>query len=343
MDIKELIIKKLEEKQKIKAMDIMEETGFSRVYVHRFLRELVEEGRIILIGKANRAHYVAAGAGEAIHAAGEPLRIHHILHNTGLREDTVLESIKREGRLYEGIRAGLADIFSYAFTEILNNAIEHSGSPVVDILVFRNGEHLSFDISDKGIGIFNNIMKKNGLESPMEAIGALLKGKETTAPSFHSGEGIFFTSKIADRFVIRSFGKKLVFDNEMGEVFIKDVNRPIRGTKVFFLLGLGKQKELRDVFNQFTDDSFEFSKTKVIVKLYREGVEYVSRSQARRILSGLERFKTVELDFADIDTIGQGFADEVFRVWHSRHPDIGIAPINAGENVEFMIKRALSG
>ena len=129
----------------------------------------------------------------------------------------------------------------------------------------------------------------------------------------------------------------------MGEVFIKDVNRPIRGTKVFFLLGLGKQKELRDVFNQFTDDSFEFSKTTVKVKLYREGVEYVSRSQARRILSGLERFKTVELDFADIDTIGQGFADEVFRVWHSRHPDIGITSINAGENVEFMIKRALSG
>ncbi len=341
MDIRELILGKLKKEGKIKASDIMKETGFSRVYVHRFLRELTGEGRIALVDKANKAHYVAAGA--HVRDTRGPVRLHRILRNIDLKEDAVLEGIKREGGLYDGVPVDTADIFTYAFTEILNNAIEHSDSKVIDILVLRDHERMSFDISDKGVGIFNNIMKKKGLKSPVEAIQDLLKGKQTTAPSFHSGEGIFFTSKAADHFIVRSFGKKLVFDNEIKEIFLKDVRRPILGTKVFFSIGLDKKKRLRNIFDRFTDDKYEFSKTSVKVKLYREGVEYISRSQARRILSGLEKFKTVELDFADIGTIGQGFADEVFRVWHSGHPDIRIIPVNAGENVEFMIRHVVPG
>ena len=34
---------------------------------------------------------------------------------------------------------------------------------------------------------------------------------------------------------------------------------------------------------------------------------------------GLERFREVVLDFAGVDAIGQGFADEVFRVWARAH------------------------
>jgi anti-sigma regulatory factor (Ser/Thr protein kinase) len=344
IDIRGLILAGLKEKGTIRASDVVRETGFSRVWVHRFLRELVGEGKIELVGKANLARYVAAGAlGAAGSNPGERLRLHRILRNAGLREDAVLEGVKREGGVYERISPNTAEIFTYAFTEILNNAIEHSGSGMIDILVMRDVKALSFDISDKGVGIFNNIMKKKGLASVMEAIQDLLKGKETTAPAFHSGEGIFFTSKIADRFVIRSFGKKLTFDNEIGEIFVRDVKRPVLGTKVFFSVGLGGRKRLKDIFDQFTDENLSFSKTTVKVRLYHEGADYVSRSQARRVLVGLERFKTVELDFSKVETIGQGFADEVFRVWHSRHPDIHIIPVNAGENVEFMIRHVTAG
>jgi len=249
VDIKKLILAGLNEKGRIKATDVMRETGFSRPYVHRFLRELVEEGKIALVGKANRAHYVASGASGrgAGKAQGETVRLHRMLRKTGLREDAVLEGIKREEKLYDGISSNIAEVFTYAFTEILNNAIEHSGSEMVDIVVSRDVMRLSFDISDRGIGIFNNIMKKKGLASIMEAIQDLLKGKETTAPAFHSGEGIFFTSKIADRFIIRSFGKRLTFDNEVGEMFVKDVKRPILGTKVFFSVRLAAKKYLKDI------------------------------------------------------------------------------------------------
>jgi len=76
------------------------------------------------------------------------------------------------------------------------------------------------------------------------------------------------------------------------------------------------------------------------VRLYKGASEYISRSQARRVVNGLDKFKTVTLDFKDVDTLGQGFADEVFRVWKLSHPGIDIAVENANENVEFMIKRA---
>ena len=53
---------------------------------------------------------------------------------------------------------------------------------------------------------------------------------------------------------------------------------------------------------------------------------------------GLEKFKTVTLDFQGIRTIGQGFADEIFRVWHRKHPQIRILPVHTSEAVRFMIR-----
>ena len=43
-------------------------------------------------------------------------------------------------------------------------------------------------------------------------------------------------------------------------------------------------------------------------------------------------------DFRDIDFMGQGFADEVFRVFQNQHPDIMLNVINANETVLGMIR-----
>ena len=76
------------------------------------------------------------------------------------------------------------------------------------------------------------------------------------------------------------------------------------------------------------------------VKLYSQDVDYVSRSQARRILVGMDKFKTIELDFKDVKTIGQAFADEIFRLWQAQHKDVKFIIKGAGENVMLMINRA---
>jgi hypothetical protein len=345
MDVKDLIIEALEKKGTTRVSEIVGQTGFSRVYVNRFFRMLRDEGKIVLVGKSNRAHYMATSSAGTVHDPNTHpgVRVHRVLRNVNVKEDTILEEIRAEGDIFGGVASNVVGIVTYAFTEMLNNAIEHSGSPTIDVVMWRNSEGIFFDVSDKGIGIFKNIMQKKSLRSSLEAIQDLLKGKETTAPAFHSGEGIFFTSKVGDLLKIRSFEKKLIFDNRIRDIYIEDLKRPVIGTKVFFSIGVAAKTELAGVFGQFTDDSLEFSKTAVKVKLFRSGVEYISRSQARRLVTGLDRFKVVELDFTGVGTIGQGFADEIFRVWHSRHPDIEIIPLSTRENVDFMIKHVVGG
>ena len=262
-----------------------------------------------------------------------------MLHNKNLEEHIVLEEIKKNTGIFLNISEQIAQTVSYAFSEMLNNAIEHSQSPVITIEMKKDTDHIHFKVIDKGIGIFKNIIQKKQLQNELEAIQDLEKGKLTTAPQAHSGEGIFFTSKIADIMIIQSGSKQLMFNNLLDDVFVKDIKNTL-GTKVSFSLALHSSKNISDIFAQYTDDSFQFSKTKVTVKLSALGAEYISRSQARRIVSGLDKFKTVVLNFKGIHFVGQGFADEIFRVWKKSFPHITIIPEHANDTIQCMIKRA---
>ena len=95
-----------------------------------------------------------------------------------------------------------------------------------------------------------------------------------------------------------------------------------------------------EIFNKFSDDDYGFTKTVVPVRLAQYGNEQlVSRSQAKRLLIRIERFKTVLFDFKDVESIGQAFADEVFRVFARQHPSMELLPINANDAVTQMVRR----
>ncbi|MCX5715484.1 MAG: DUF4325 domain-containing protein [Candidatus Omnitrophica bacterium] len=328
--------------KELKVSDVIKATGFSRAYINRFLQTLRNENKIILIGKANKARYVLAASHTRERAIKSITSFHRILSNKNLSEDIVLGEIKKNTGIFLAISGNVSHVIDYAFTEMLNNAIEHSRSKTCEVIMVRERDEVYFHVIDKGIGIFNNIRQKKHLNTDMEAIQDLLKGKLSTDPKAHTGEGIFFTSRVADMLIIQSGRKKLIFNNLLNDVFIKDVKN-YTGTKVDFKIRLDSHINISNVFKQYTGDSFEFSKTKVVVKLYRMGNEYISRSQARRILSSLEKFKVIILDFKDVDTVGQGFVDEVFRVWKDRYPAIEIIPHNSNENINFMINRAKAG
>lgn len=340
MTIKETIIEQINKNGQVKSKDLIELTGFSRAYLSRFLKELINEGKIILIGKANRAHYVIADKDAVLNARKNIKTIQKEIKNINLSEDTILDAMKREGGIFLDLKKNIENILNYAFTEILNNAIDHSNSEKIEIRISRNDKDVKFEIIDHGIGIFNNIMQKKNLKNELEAIQDLLKGKQTTAPQIHSGEGIFFTSKVADNFVIESSSKKLIFNNIIDDFFVQDI-KGRKGTKVIFIISLLSDREIETIFREFSGETFEFEKTKVAVRLYKMGSLYMSRSQARRIMIGLEKFKIIELDFNHIKSIGQSFADEIFRVWKLNNPGIEISVLNANENVNFMIKRVL--
>jgi len=81
----------------------------------------------------------------------------------------------------------------------------------------------------------------------------------------------------------------------------------------------------------------------ILVTLCELGDErLMSRGQAKRILQGLEKFNDITLDFSDVRIVGQGFVDEIFRVYQNKRPEVAIHFVNANEDVEFMIKRSLT-
>lgn len=59
-------------------------------------------------------------------------------------------------------------------------------------------------------------------------------------------------------------------------------------------------------------------------------------------MNRLEKFSEVELDFAGIDEIGQGFAHELFSVFAKEHPQVKLIAYNTNADVQKMIMHATS-
>lgn len=93
----------------------------------------------------------------------------------------------------------------------------------------------------------------------------------------------------------------------------------------------------------YTDIDEGFVKTKIPVKEACINGEPVARSQARRICNRLETFKEVILDFQDVEFMGQGFADEIFRVFAAAHPQVMLHPVNMLPVVARMIRHVSRG
>jgi hypothetical protein len=157
----------------------------------------------------------------------------------------------------------------------------------------------------------------------------------------HTGEGIFFTARAADRFVLRSHRIQVEWNRIKDDVFVSNP-RYLKGTTVSFALQRSSRLRLEEIFGEFAPEEydFRFEKTKILVKLLQS--DYVSRSEARRLLANLEKFKEIVLDFRDVKSVGQGFADEVFRVFAQRHPTITIATENTSPAVDAMIRHVRS-
>lgn len=307
----------------------------TRQWVSTVLNQLARKDKLVRSRSGKNILYVLP---EEKHLLAK--RISKTLSNQDLQEDTVLDEIKSQTPFLQDIKENVDSILYYAFTEMLNNAIEHSGSKTITVSFEQTGDTIVFEVLDKGIGVFKNIRDKKQLDSELAAIQELLKGKTTTLPHSHTGEGIFFTSKIAQVFILDSFRYRLRVDNKIKDIFIEEINT-YTGTRVRFEIEKSSNKHLNDVFQEYQSEpgAFSFDKTKVHIKLYTAGTIYISRSQARRLLANLDKFKVIILDFEGIKTVGQAFADEVFRVFTTRHPQIQIQSINMNEPVEFMVKR----
>lgn len=247
--------------------------------------------------------------------------------------------------VFDGLPKNVAEICHYGFTEMVNNAIDHSEGQEVYIETERDEEKVTIRAYDDGEGIFNRITRLLKLGDPREAILELAKGKLTTDPENHTGEGIFFTSRVFDSFIISSGDLDFTHLHELPADYLMHSDNEYPGTNVSMDINANSEREMGNVFDEYSGgpEEYRFERTVVPVHLaLYEGEHLVSRSQAKRLLNRVERFRYVILDFEGVDSVGQAFADEVFRVFHSRHPEIELVPVNMDEQITKMMRRALA-
>lgn len=280
-----------------------------------------------------------AGTTRPTYTLGRNRRFQRSYVCRGLAEDTVW--FEQLLPLLRDLPRNVLDIAHHGVTEMVNNAVDHSEATRVMVRMDRHDGGLWFEVADDGIGIFRKITRALDLPDERLALLELSKGKLTTDPRRHSGEGIFFTSRMFDRFRIASEG--LVFDDaDHEEELLVDADEA-GGTRVAMRIAIDSTRTAKDVIDQFSSgpEDYSFARTVVPVRLAKVGDEnLVSRSQAKRLLQRVDRFRCVVLDFAEVATIGQAFADEIFRVFSNEHPEVELIAIHAAPEVQQMIRRA---
>lgn len=331
MEPKRKILAYLGQRRSATGGDLRAHLGISRQALSVHVRSLVEAGKVVRSGSARGARYMLRDRAPAAAA------VSRVLRTRGLDEARVWDELAAGLNLRRALRPNVEAIAHYAFTEMLNNAIEHSKTDRCSVRFRLEPGMLCFEIRDPGIGVFHSIASKLRLEGEPAALVELLKGRTTTMRKAHTGEGIFFTSRVADRFVLRSHRIQVEWSRAKDDVFVSNP-RFLKGTEVSFAIQRTSRLVLEKIFGEFAPEEydFKFQKTKVFVKLLQR--DFVSRSEAKRLIANLEKFSEIVLDFRDVKSVGQGFADEVFRVFARRHPHIKIAIENTSPAVDAMIR-----
>ena len=300
------------------------------VFYH--LSRLRAEGLVLQVGKGRGARWVRAFD----HRLAWDLR-----QEGGLAEFDMWERAKESmaaelSAANEQTRA----ILNYTVTEMLNNAIDHSRGKTVELLGKFHEDEIEISIVDDGIGAFRNVQDHFNLTDELEAIAHLAKGQQTTWAERHTGQGIFFSSRAVDVFEVESGGRIWQVDNVRADTTVlPGVKRA--GTRVNLRTRKDRTLTMKEVFDRHSIEEYAFDKGAVRVALSEHGNEFVSRSEAKRLGLGLGLYGQVELDFANVRAVGQGFVDELFRVWVTANPGTTLTYINASEEVDFMIQRGL--
>lgn len=327
--IRQYILKQIDTREKDYARKTVENFQISKSSVYSYTKKMCDE------------HILQRAEGKM-----PPYRLEtqehtfHYENNGTLGEDRIFS--KDIEPLLHDCPKNVLSAWRYAFTEMMNNAIEHSHASKILIIVQINVLKTTIIIADNGIGIFKNIQnfirQEKGEELALEdCVSLLFTGKFTTAKNLHSGEGIFFTSHLMDSFYILS--DHIFFSRSSFSDAITDTLNVQNGTAVLMTLSNQSKKNVRKVFDRFSDVEEGFIRTHIpIAHMFPSGSP-VSRSEARRLGELISGFKEIDLDFSDVEEVGQAFSHELFIVWQSRNPDVVLNVTNANEAVDHMIRR----
>lgn len=310
------------------ARHLCERLGCSRSSARKALQRLVSLQWLVREGSLARPHYRPGALRQVVRR--------YLL--SGLEEDLPWS---RDFAPCFQLPRHVGRMAQHAFTELLNNAIDHSGGTSVTVSMRQTPTHLQLLVSDDGRGVFDKIQEAFDIADPAVAALELSKGKLTTQPERHTGRGLFFTSRLADVFDLHANERAFQQRSWQPEPWIRERPQQRQGSSIFVAIALDTRRTLDEVLKGFSADGhgYGFDRTIVPLRLLTSadaGLE--SRAQARRAASRLEAFRQAQVDFTGVEDVGHAFADELFRVFGGRHPNLKMVPINMSARVAALVE-----
>jgi len=303
---------------------VMQRQGISRRRARKLLNALVDAQWLSASGSTRKPRWQPGALRQVVQSYALD----------GLQEDLPWS---RDFAPHLELRPNIARLAQHAFTELLNNAIDHSGGQGVTVSVRQTAMHLQLLVSDDGCGIFDRIEQSWQIGDPQLAMLELGKGKLSSMPDRHCGHGLFFVARAADIFDLhanqRAFQRR---PGRSGWSPVRPLGRP--GTSIFLAIALDTPRTLDEVLRAQAEQGYGFEQTEVPLRLLTGpmvGLE--SRAQARRVTARLAQFRRATLDFSGVDDIGPAFADELFRVYTRAHPEVQLQPEAMGPRVAAMV------
>lgn len=306
------------------------ELGVTRASVNLYLKELVEEGMLEASGATRGRRYrlkTLARTMAGIDLAQKP------------QEDLLWRD--RFSPHLAGLPQNVLRIAESGFCEIMGNAITHSEGRNALVQIKRTYTKAVIRIFDDGTGIFDKIARDFGLAGRGEAVLELAKGKLTTGGAGHAGEGIFFAARLFDAFTILSGGVGFMARRtSTGDYVLEaaETDQQQKGTSVEMEIRTDAPQTIGQAGAMLSDRAGGMTIPLKLALL--DGEHLVSRAQARRVMRHTENLAQVWMDFRGVDEIGQSFADELFRVWASHHPQVSLQALNMSRDVDLTIGHA---
>ncbi len=312
---------------------VEERTGASRRAVQAALRRLVDAHWLTRSGTSRRPVYAPGLLRQVARS--------YTLH--GLQEDLPWQ---RDFAPNFDLPPQVTRMIQHGFTELVNNAADHSGGSSVTVSLRQTPSHVQLLVSDDGCGVFDKICAAFDIADAQHAMLELSKGRLTSQPEQHTGRGLFFSSQLADVFDIHA--NNTAFQRRAWESTGWQRGRPLprQGSSIYMAIALDTKRTLDQVLEAWSTagDGIEFDQTTIALRLLAgPGQPLDSRAQARRVAARLPMFKRAEISFDGVADVGHGFADELFRVFARAHKEVELLPTHMTPRIAALVKSAQNG
>lgn len=309
---------------------LAERLGVGRRSALALVRKLVEAQWLVREGTPRQTR----------HAPGALRQVIRHYPVDGLQEDAAW---RRDFAPQFDLPAHVARMAQHVFTELLNNAADHSGGTQVTVSMRQTPLQVQLLVSDNGRGVFDAIQQAFGIDEPALAMLELAKGKLTSQPDRHSGRGLFFAAKLADVFDLHANEAAFAQRDWQRDRWVAGRPACRRGSSIYVAICLDTSRTLDAVLKRYSldGDGIGFDHTVVPLALAtspQAGLE--SRALARRVAARLPQFKRAVLDFDGLTDMGHGFADELWRVFARQHPGLELVPTNMSPHIAALVASA---